>query len=59
MIAFGIFPLLFGMVRVISGSAYRTEQRSVLTDLGFRLGGAVSIITGGLLLLAGLWLVFN
>ena len=56
LIVFGIFLLLFGLVRLISGSAHSPEQRNMWVDLGFRMRGLLSLVIGGLLLIAGGWL---
>lgn len=52
---FGFFTLLFGLVRLIAGSAHSKEERRVLTDLWFRFQGLIGTIVGILLLAAGAW----
>jgi hypothetical protein len=54
----GVFPFLFGLVRVLAGSAYRQDQRSKLVDFGFRLGGVAGMAVGLLLMAGGAWLAF-
>jgi hypothetical protein len=53
---FGFFTLAFGLIRLISGSAHSSEQRSAWVDLGFRIQGLIGSVIGILLLLAGGWL---
>ncbi len=52
---FGFFTLLFGLVRLIVGSAHSREERRLLTDLWFRFQGLVGTVVGILLLAAGVW----
>ena len=52
---FGFFTLLFGLVRLIAGSAHSKEERRLLTDLWFRFQGLVGTVVGILLLTAGVW----
>lgn len=59
LVTFGFFTLLFGIVRLISGSAHSPEQRSQLVDLGFRFLGLMGTFVGIVLLTAGLWLLFR
>lgn len=59
LITFGFFTLLFGLIRLIAGSAHRLEERSGVVDLGYRLRGLVNIVVGIILLVAGVWLTFN
>lgn len=58
LIVFGFFMALFGIARLVAGSAHPVEQRRPLTDLGFRLGGLVTLAAGIALVLAGLWIAF-
>lgn len=53
--AFGFFTLLFGLIRLITGSAHSREERRFLTDLWFRFQGLVGTAVGILLLAAGVW----
>lgn len=59
LITFGFFSLLFGLIRLIAGSAHRQEERRAVVDLGFRLRGLVSTVVGIVLLAAGIWLIFT
>jgi hypothetical protein len=54
--AIGFFTLLFGIVRLIAGSAHSREERRFLTDLWFRFQGLIGTGAGILLLAAGAWL---
>jgi hypothetical protein len=56
---FGFFTLLFGLIRLISGSAHPQEQRSALIDFGFRMQGLIGTFVGGLMVAAGLWLMLR
>jgi hypothetical protein len=56
---FGFFTLLFGVIRLIAGSAHRPEERSGNVDLGYRARGLVNTVIGVLLLVAGVWLMFK
>jgi hypothetical protein len=58
LITFGFFTLLFGLIRIIAGSAHSDEQRQVLVDVGFRMRGFVNFVIGILLVTAGVWLIF-
>lgn len=58
LITFGFFTLLFGLIRLISGSAHSEEQRQALVDAGYRIRGSVNIVIGALLMAAGVWLIF-
>lgn len=53
----GFFTALFGLIRLISGSAHNPEVRSAWVDLGFRVQGLFGLIVGILLLIAGGWLL--
>lgn len=55
---FGFFILLFGLIRLISGSAHNLELRSGWVDLGFRLRGLLGVLIGMLLVVVGVWLMF-
>jgi hypothetical protein len=57
LLAVGFFMFVFGLVRLIAGSAYEAKHRSALLELSFRAGGLVSMIAGGALLAGGLWLL--
>lgn len=59
LIAFGVFTLLFGLIRLVAGSAHRPEERSAVTDFGYRARGAVNIIIGLAALAGGVWLMFK
>ena len=52
LITFGFFTLLFGLIRLIAGSAHRPEERSAVTDFGYRTRGLVNVVVG-LVALAG------
>ena len=59
LITFGLFTLLFGLIRLVAGSAHRPEERSAVTDFGYRARGAVNIIIGLAALAGGVWLMFK
>ena len=59
LITFGFFTLLFGLIRLFAGSAHRPEERSAVTDFGYRARGAVNIIIGLAALAGGVWLMFK
>ena len=59
LITFGFFTLLFGLIRLIAGSASRPEERSGLVDFGYRARGLVNIVVGLVLLAGGVWLMFK
>lgn len=59
LVVFGFFILLFGLIRLISGSAHSPEQRNQLVDLRFRIQGLIGFIIGVLLLVAGGWLTIQ
>lgn len=59
LITFGFFSLLFGVIRLIAGSAHRREERSAIVDLGYRARGLFTVIFGIILLAAGVWLAFR
>ena len=54
---FGVFTLLFGLVRLIAGSAWKKEERTTLDEIGFRVRGFIGVIVGLVLIGGGLWLV--
>lgn len=56
LLVFGFFTMLFGLIRLISGSAHSPEERNAWTDLDFRLHGLLNLIVGALLFIAGGWL---
>lgn len=58
LITFGVFTLLFGLVRFIAGSAHSEAQRQTLVDMGYRMRGSVNIVFGILMIAAGVWLAF-
>jgi hypothetical protein len=58
LLAFGFFMFVFGLVRLIAGSAYQeTRHRTALVELSFRAGGLISMVAGAALLAGGLWLL--
>lgn len=57
-IVFGFFTLLFGVIRLIAGSAHSKEERRVLIDINFRVWGVINLIVGMLLLGVGVWFIF-
>lgn len=57
-IAFGFFIFLFGLIRLISGSAHSPELHSGAVDLGFRLWGLLGMLIGILLSVVGAWWMF-
>lgn len=59
LITFGLFTLLFGLIRLIAGSAHRPDERSTVTDFGYRAQGVVNIIIGLTALAGGVWLMFK
>jgi hypothetical protein len=58
LIAFGFFTLLFGLIRMIAGSAHNKDERQALVDVGFRMRGLVNFVVGILLIAIGTWLIF-
>lgn len=58
LITFGFFTLLFGLIRLIAGSAHSNEQRQALVDAGYRMRGLINLVVGILLIAAGAWLIF-
>lgn len=58
LITFGFFTLLFGLIRMIAGSAHSKEERQALVDVGFRMRGLVNFIVGILFIAIGAWLIF-
>ena len=56
LIVFGSFTFLFGLIRLISGSAHSPAERSAWVDFGFRFQGLIGFVVGILLLIAGGWL---
>lgn len=59
LIIFGFFTLLFGLIRLVAGSAHRPEERRAVTDFGYRARGVVNIIIGLAALAGGVWLMFK
>lgn len=59
LITFGLFTLLFGLIRLIAGSAHHPEERSAVTDFGYRARGLVNITVGAFLIGLGMWLMFS
>lgn len=59
LIAFGFFTLLFGLIRLIAGSAHRPEERSGAIDFGYRVRGLVNVVVAIVLLVAGGWLLLR
>ena len=59
LIIFGFFTLLFGLIRLIAGSAHRPEERSGLVDFSYRARGLVNVVVGVMLIIAGVWLIFK
>lgn len=59
LIIFGFFTLLFGLIRLIAGSAHRPEERSGLVDFSYRARGLVNVVVGVMLIVAGVWLIFK
>ena len=57
-ITFGLFILLFGLIRLISGSAHSPALRSGWVDLGFRLRGLLGVLIGILFGVVGVWWMF-
>lgn len=57
-ITFGLFILLFSLIRLISGSAHSPALRSGWVDLGFRLWGMFGVLIGILLGVVGVWWMF-
>ena len=58
-ITFGFFTLLFGLIRLIAGSAHRPEGRSGVVDFGYRARGLVNVIVGIVLCVVGFWTLFR
>lgn len=58
-IIFGFFTLLFGLIRLIAGSAHRPEERSGVVDFGYRARGLVNVIVGIVLCVVGFWTLFR
>lgn len=59
LITFGFFTLLFGLIRLIGGSAHRPEERSGWVDFGYRARGLFNTVLGLILLAVGVWLMFK
>jgi len=59
LIIFGFFSLLFGLIRLIGGSAHRQEERRTIVDFGYRVRGLFNVIFGILLMAIGLWLMYK
>ncbi len=59
LITFGFFALLFGLIRLIAGSAHRPEEGRVTVDLGYRLRGLINVVVGLIALAGGVLLIFN
>lgn len=59
LLAFGFFTLLFGLIRLIAGSAHRLEERSGWVDFGYRARGLFNTVLGFILLVVGAWLFFK
>lgn len=59
LITFGVFTLLFGLIRLIAGSAPRPEERSAITDFRYRARGLVNVVVGLAALAGGVWLMFK
>jgi hypothetical protein len=59
LITFGFFTLLFGLIRLIAGSAHRPEERSVVTDVGYRARGVINVVVGLVALAGGVWLMLK
>ena len=59
LITFGFFTLLFGLIRLIAGSAHRPEERSGVVDFGYRARGLVNVIVGIVLCVVGFWTLFR
>ena len=59
LLIFGIFMTLFGILRLVTGSAWKKDEQQPLVDFGFRLRGLISLALGILLILGGLWLFFE
>lgn len=57
LITFGFFTLLFGLIRLIAGSARRLEERSGAVDFGYRARGVINIVVGTFLVGLGIWLL--
>ncbi|WKZ42689.1 MAG: hypothetical protein QY302_11365 [Anaerolineales bacterium] len=57
LITFGFFTLLFGLIRLIAGSAHRPEERSRWVDFGYRARGLVNLIAALIALIGGVWLL--
>lgn len=57
-VAFGLFMFLFGLIRLIAGSAHSKEQSRVPTEIHFRMWGIVNAIVGVFLIGLGIWLIF-
>lgn len=55
----GFFTLLFGLIRLITGSAWQQRDRTPLDEAGFRLRGLFGLAVGTLLLVLGVWLIFR
>lgn len=54
----GFLISIFGLVRLIAGSAYaEARHRTALVEFSFRAGGLISMIAGGAMMAGGLWLL--
>lgn len=59
LITFGFFTLLFGLIRLIAGSAHRPEERSGRVDFSYRARSLVNLVIAIVLLVAGVWLALR
>ena len=59
LITVGFFSLLFGLVRLIVGSAHSSAERNIIADIGFRTGGLISTVFGIIIFVIGSWLMFR
>jgi len=58
-VTFGFFILLFGLVRLMAGSAHDEEHRNALVDFGFHARGFIGTVVGIFLFIVGLWVILK
>lgn len=55
----GIFMAVFGVIRILSGSATSSGTHRKLIDLGIKTGGAITAMVGFGLILLAIWLALS
>jgi hypothetical protein len=59
LVTVGLFTIMFGLIRLIAGSAHRPGERSGTIDLGYRVRGLINILIGVILLGGGIWFLIK